>query len=191
VNEDGVINTVWIDTKTRELVRVETEFTNAPGMNVTMTDFQFDVDLDNSLFILTPPEGYTRMEVQADVSAVAEQDMIEFLRAWSGWTTDNTFPPTLNPMEMQKVSMEMEQRGEFGKGETTDQQRKQDAMTIYRGIMFLTQLPTDSNWRYAGEGVKFGNADTAIFWYRPQGSDSYRVIYSDLSVKNVASENLP
>lgn len=191
VNEDGVINTVWVDTKTRELVRVETEFTNAPGMNVTMTDFQFDVDLDDSLFSLTPPEGYTRMEVQADVSAVAEQDMIEFLRAWSGWTKDNTFPPTLNPMEFQKVSMEMEQRGEFGKGETTDQQRKQDAMTMYRGIMFLTQLPADSNWRYAGEGVKFGNAETAIFWYQPKGSQTWRVIYGDLSVKDVASENLP
>ena len=191
VNEDGVINTVWVDTKTRELVRVETEFTNAPGMNVVMTDFQFDVDLDDSLFSLTPPEGYTRMEVQADVSAVAEQDMIAFLRAWSGWTKDNTFPPTLNPLELQKVSMEMEQRGEFGKGETTGQQRKQDAMTMYRGIMFLTQLPAGSNWRYAGEGVKFGNAQTAIFWYRSQDSDSYRVIYGDLSVKDVAPENLP
>jgi outer membrane lipoprotein-sorting protein len=190
VNEDGVINTVWVDTKTRELVRVETEFTNAPGMNVTMTNFQFDVELDDSLFSLTPPEDYTRVEVQADVSAVAEQDIIGFLRAWSGWTADNTFPPTLNPLELQKVSMEMEQRGEFGKGETTEQQRQQDAMTMYRGIMFLTQLPAGSNWRYAGEGVKFGNAGKAIFWYRPQGSQTYRVIYGDLSVKDVAPENL-
>ena len=191
VTEEDVINTVWIDPQTRDLVRVETEFINAPGMNMVMTDFQFDVELDDSLFSLTPPEDYTRLEVQADVSAVAEQDMIEFLRAWSSWTTDNTFPPTLNPMELQKVSMEMEQRGEFGKGETTDQQRKQDAMTMYRGIMFLTQLPADSNWRYAGEGVKLGNSGTAIFWYRPQGSDSYRVIYGDLSVQDVAQENLP
>ena len=191
VNTDGVINTVWVDTNTRELVRVETEFTNAPGMNVTMTDFQFDVDLDDSLFSLTPPEDYTRVAVQTDVSAVAEQDLIGFLQAWSGWTKDNTFPPTLNPLELQKVSMEMEQRGEFGKGETTEQQRKQDAMTMYRGIMFLTQLPAGSNWRYAGENVKFGDAAKAIFWYRPQGSDTYRVIYGDLSVKNIVPENLP
>lgn len=191
VTEEDVTNTVWIDPQTRELVRVETEFINAPGMNVTMTDFQFDVDLDDSLFSLTPPDDYTRLEVQADVSAVAEQDLIEFLRAWSSWTKDNTFPPTLNPMEMQKVSMEMEQRGEFGKGDTTDQQRKQDAMTMYRGIMFLTQLPSDSNWRYAGEDIKFGDTGTVIFWYRTQGSETYRVIYGDLSVQDVAPENLP
>ena len=191
VAEEDVTNTVWIDPQTRELVRVETEFINAPAMNVVMTDFQFDIELDDSLFSLTPPEDYTRLEVQADVSAVAEQDMIEFLRAWSSWTKDNTFPPTLNPMELQKVSMEMEQRDEFGKGQTTDQQRKQDAMTMYHGIMFLMQLPADSNWRYAGENVKFGDAGTAIFWYCPEGSETYRIIYGDLSVRDVAQDNLP
>ena len=191
VTQGDVTNTVWVDTNTRELVRVETEFAYAPGMNVTMTDFQFDVDLSDSLFSLTPPDGYTRMEVQADVSAVAEQDLIDFLRLWSGWTTDNAFPPTLNPLELQKVSMEMEQRGDFGKGQTTEQQRQQDATTMYRGIMFLTKLPADSNWRYAGEGVKFGDTVKAIFWYRPEGSQTYRVVYGDLSVQNVEQENLP
>ena len=191
VTEEDVINTVWIDPQTRDLVRVETEFINAPGMNVVMTDFQFDVDLDDSLFSLTPPAGYTRIEVQADVSEVTEQDLIEYLRAWSSWTKDGTFPPTFNPMELQKVSMEMEQQGKFGDGQTTEQQRDRDAMKMYRGIMFLTQLPADSNWRYAGEDVKFGDAGTPIFWYRPEGSQTYRVIYGDLSVKDVAPENLP
>jgi len=191
VTEEDVINTVWIDPQTRDLVRVETEFINAPGMNVVMTNFQFDVDLDDSLFSLTPPAGYTRIEVQADVSGVTEQDLLEYLRAWSSWTKDGTFPPTFNPMELQKVSMEMEQQGKFGDGQTTEQQRNRDAMTMYRGIMFLTQLPAESNWRYAGEDVKFGDANTAIFWYRPEGSETYRVIYGDLSVKNVAPGNLP
>ena len=191
VTKEGVINTVWIDPQTRDLVRVETEFINAPGMNVVMTDFQFDVDLDDSLFTLTPPDGYTRVEVQADVSGVTEQDLIEYLRAWSSWTKDGTFPPTFNPIELQKVSMEMEQQGKFGDGQTTEQQRKRAAMTMYRGIMFLTQLPAESNWRYAGEDVKLGEAGKAIFWYRPEGSETYRVIYGDLSVKDVAPENLP
>jgi len=191
VTKEDVINTVWIDPQTRDLVRVETEFINAPGMNVVMTNFQFDVELDDSLFSLTPPDGYTRVEVQADVSGVTEQDLIEYLRAWSSWTKDGTFPPTFNPMEIQKVAMEMEQQGKFGDGQTSEQQRKRDAMTMYRGIMFLTQLPAESNWRYAGEDVKFGDANTAIFWYRPEGSETYRVIYGDLSVKDVAPENLP
>ena len=34
-----------------------------------------------------------------------------------------------------------------------------------------------------GNGVKFGAADTPIFWYRPKDSKKYRVIYADLSVR--------
>lgn len=60
-----------------------------------------------------------------------------------------------------------------------------------RGIMFMMKLPAESISRYAGENVKHGDADTAIFWYQPSGSETYRVIYGDLSVKDVAPENLP
>jgi len=39
--------------------------------------------------------------------------------------------------------------------------------------------------------VEFGDADTAVFLYRPKDSDTYRVIYGDLSVKDSAPEDLP
>jgi len=57
--------------------------------------------------------------------------------------------------------------------------------------MFGLRLSPESNWRYAGEDVKYGQADTPIFWYQPEGSQTYRVIYGDLNVKDVAPENLP
>jgi len=62
---------------------------------------------------------------------------------------------------------------------------------INRGGMFVQALLAESDWHYAGKDVKFGDADTAIFWYRPQGSATYRVIYGDLHVADVAPENLP
>ncbi len=64
-------------------------------------------------------------------------------------------------------------------------------MKMSRGIMFLMKLPAESNWRYAGENVKYDQAETPVFWYKPEGADTYRVIYGDLSVKNVSQENLP
>ncbi len=191
VIEENVINTVWIDPQTRELVIVEMEFVSAPSMSVIITDFQFDVDLDDSLFSLTPPDGYTRMEIQVDLSDISEQDLIEFLRLWSTWTKDSTFPPTVNPAELAKIAMEMEKQGEFGDDQTPEQERLEHVMQMTRGLTFLLNLHTESNWRYAGEDVKFSDADTAIFWYRPEGSETYRVIYGDLSVKDVAPENLP
>jgi len=191
VTEEGLINTVWIDTQTRDLVLVEMDFLNAPGMSGTMSDFQFDVKLDDSLFNLTPPEGYTRMEIQVDTDNVSEQDMIEFLRLWTTWTKDGRFPPTLDPTKLANLSMEMVKKGEFNQGQTTEEESFQHSLQMTQGLMFLLKLPAESNWRYAGEDVKFGEAETPIFWYRPEGSETYRIIYGDLSVKDVAAENLP
>ena len=191
VNEGGTINTVWIDPKTRELLLVEMESKNAPDMCVTMSDFQFNVEMGDELFSLTPPDGYSRMDVQVDASALGEKDLIEFLRLWSSWTKDHTFPPTLHPIELQKVAMEMQQEGKFVVDDTSEQDRTQHAMKMARGMVFVTSLPPDSNQNYAGENVKFGDAQTPIFWYQPAGSQTYRVIYGDLSVKDVAPEDLP
>jgi outer membrane lipoprotein-sorting protein len=191
VRQNGTINTVWIDQGTQELVRVETEFINALGMNIVMKDFHFDVYLDDSLFSLTPPTGYTKMDIQINTSEVTEQDLIEYLRLWLSWTKDNSFPPTFNPIELQKLAMEMERQGRFGEGQESEEQVKQGAMQMTRGIMFVMKLPDESNWRYAGENVQFGDPATPVFWYKPAGSKTYRVIYGDLTVNNVAPDNLP
>jgi len=47
--------------------------------------------------------------------------------------------------------------------------------------------------RYALRAIyeKYADAETLIFWYRPEGSQDYRVICGDLSVKDVAPEDLP
>lgn len=65
-------------------------------------------------------------------------------------------------------------------------------MTVGKGMMFHQMIDIGgTNWHYAGSGVKLGDASKPIFWYQPQGSQTYRVIYGDLSAKDVAPENLP
>jgi len=156
-----------------------------------MSDFQFDVELDDSLFNLTPPDGYTRLDIQVDTDEVSEQSLIEFLRMWTTWVKDGRFPPTLDPTKLAKYSMEMVKNGQFvNEGQISEQELHEKSLKMTRGLMFLLKMPAGSNWRYAGENVKFGDADTAIFWYRPEGSQTYRVIYGDLNVKDVAQEDI-
>ncbi len=57
VTEEGVTHTVWIDPKTKELVEVEIDFVNAPGMSITLTDIRFNVELPDELFSIPPPDG--------------------------------------------------------------------------------------------------------------------------------------
>ena len=191
VAEEGLTYTVWIDPKSRELVEVEVSFDGAPQMSSTMTNFRFDAELSDELFSIAPPDGYTRLAIQVDASEASENDLVEFLKLWSSWTKDGIFPPTLNPAELPKAAMEMVKAGKFGPDQTTDQQQFEHTMKVTRAMMFVMKLPAESNWRYAGENVKHGDAQTPIFWYRPVGSQTYRIIYGDLTVKDVTPENLP
>jgi len=191
VSENGVDRIVWIDTETSDLVRVEAELVNVPGAYAVATDFKFDVDLDDSLFSLTPPEGYTRQSIQFDMSEVTEQDLIKLLRFWATEAKDSLFPPSLNPIELAKAQRQMQKNGEFSQSREPEQQVVQRSWEIMRGLKFVLQMQPENDWHYAGKDVKLGDADKAIFWYRPKGSETYRVIYGDLTVKDVASENLP
>ncbi len=192
VTEDGTTNTVWIDPKTRELVEIEMQFDNAPGTSATMTGFRFDADLPDELFNLEPPDGYTRLSLQVDGGEPSEADLVELLRLWSSWSSDGTFPPTLIPAELAKASMEMAKAGKkFGPDQMSEQQQLEDTMKVTRAMMFVMKLPAQSNWRYAGQNVKQGDVQTPIFWYQPSGSATCRVIYGDLSIKDVTPENLP
>ncbi|OHB77297.1 MAG: hypothetical protein A2Z25_10595 [Planctomycetes bacterium RBG_16_55_9] len=71
------------------------------------------------------------------------------------------------------------------------QEAQNRMMPIMRGITFVQELPDESDWHYTGKEAAFGDTDALIFWYKPQGSLTYRVIYGDLSVKDVPPEKLP
>lgn len=185
VRATDTVITVWIDPSSGGLARVEIECPSAPGMNTIMSDFRLDAPLEDSLFSLEPPEGYVPMQIQADAARVGERDFTEFLGAWSQWTVDGTFPPMVTGTEIAKVIMQMAQQGKFKPG--WDFSRQQ---IMYRGLVFAGSLPTGT-WRYAGQNVRFGDPAVPIFWYQPQGSATWRVIYADLHVAEAAPDNLP
>ena len=190
VQEDDTAATVWIDPKTGQLVRAELKFAGAPGMNMILSDFQFDVPLADSFFSLEPPEGYTPVEVAVDVSQVAERDFIEFLRLWSNWTVDASFPPTVSGPDIARIAVQMAREGKFIGPYAPAYGAERQPQIMYRGLVFTGALP-EGTWRYAGQNVSFGNPAAPIFWYQPAGSPTWRVIYADLHVADVAARDLP
>jgi hypothetical protein len=190
VHENDATTTVWIDPETGQLVRAEVQFASAPGMNMILSDFQFDVTLADSFFSLEPPEGYTPVQVEADVSKVTEQDFIELLRLWSNWTVDATFPPAVSGPDVAKICVRMAQEGRFVGPYAPAYGAERQPQIMYRGFVFPGGLPAGT-WRYAGQNVRFGDPAVPIFWYQPQGSATWRVIYADLHVADIAPENLP
>ena len=57
-----------------------------------------------------------------------------------------------------------------------------------QGITFYTMLKPENDPHYVGGGVKLGTPDRPILWYKPTGAEKYRVIYADLSVKEMTPD---
>ncbi|HUU23109.1 MAG TPA: hypothetical protein VM389_11310 [Phycisphaerae bacterium] len=47
------------------------------------------------------------------------------------------------------------------------------------------------DWKYVGGGVKLGDGSSPVMWWRPKDAETCRVLYGDLTFKDVAPDNLP
>ena len=50
-------------------------------------------------------------------------------------------------------------------------------VTQARGLIFAQSLPASCDANYIGNGISVNNVNAPIFYYRPKGSDVFRVIY--------------
>jgi outer membrane lipoprotein-sorting protein len=88
---------LWGDPKTGLPVRVEMTSGIEGSVKATLSDFMFNVDMDESLFSLEPPAGYavTVRNVKTDVSPPEEKDLTEMFREYSK-LFDGAFPKSLD-----------------------------------------------------------------------------------------------
>jgi len=179
--------TIWADSRTAQPIRIEMML----GQTLyILKNIEFDVPVDESLVSMDVPAGYMLSDKQFDMSNFTEQDFITVLRLWAEHLLGGSFPQSLTVGDLMSLTPRMGEK--IGQLNISDEEKTQLGMTMGKGFVFFQQLdPNGITWHYAGSGVKLGDASKAIFWYQPKGSQIYRVIYGDLSAKDVAPENLP
>jgi outer membrane lipoprotein-sorting protein len=175
---------IWADSQTSLPIRMEQKWRQ---IHYEFMDFEFDVVLDESLFSMDIPAGYSTMPNTMLSLTGAEQDLVEALRQWAESILEGVFPKDFSSQafmdDMPKVRKRIAQDRKEGKDE--------GPMKMIRGFMFYKNLKPENDWHYVGKDVKFGDAESPVCWYKPTGSQTYRVIYGDLTVKDVAPEDLP
>jgi hypothetical protein len=179
--------TIWADPETALPIRIEAQI--GQEFSFIMKNFEFDADVDESLVSMDVPKGYTLDKAELNLGNASEEDFVKSLRIWAEIIGDGTFPESIGtqsamaqmPVLIQKVTAM----------QVSEEKGTELGMSFAKGMLFHQTLESQGAWNYAGAGVKLGDANTAIFWYQPKGSATYRVIYGDLSVKDVAAENLP
>ncbi|MBL7188646.1 MAG: zf-HC2 domain-containing protein [Phycisphaerae bacterium] len=179
--------TIWADAETCHPIRIELQVGSA---SVVMKNFEFDTVVDDALVSMDTPNGYTMQAQQFDLSGATEEDFVELLRIiWAEIIRDGTFPGAVSSEHIMKAMPVLVQK--LTEMQLSEEEGTETGLKVGRGMLFHQSIDSQGNWHYAGANVKLGDADTAIFWYLPQGSQTYRVIYGDLTVKDVAEADLP
>ena len=190
--------TIWADVQTKLPVRVEIIHVKT-GRKIIISEFEFDVDFDESLFSTTAPEGYTVKKIEkGEVSeltkfkrSTTEEDLVEGLRALAIFL-DGRFPPEI---ELEKIRVSLKEYIKQNNLSDSEVEKRlapvsKNYTKAYWYIRLLKGEMEVSDFHYAGEGVKLGDSETPVIWWLPKDSETYRVIYGDLSVADVAPENL-
>jgi len=178
--------TIWADPRTALPIRIEQE---GGQMKVICKNLMFDVRMDESLFSMDVPEGYTQRQTELDLFSATEEDFIEGLRICAEMFGDGQFPKGVAVEDYLKQAPVMGEKIE--ELELSKEEETKLGMKLRQHLLFIRFFKGEGKWHYAGKGVELGDAETPIFWYCPMGSETYRVIYGDLSVRDVSPEDLP
>ncbi|MHC4760812.1 MAG: DUF2092 domain-containing protein, partial [Planctomycetota bacterium] len=113
VFDDDVVTTIWINPENKELVQVEQEYPSSPGMNSVMNNISFDIELDDALFELTPPDGYTPLKAFQANRQNTEQNLVDFLWLWGEASTNGIYQPISMGPQFSKLVMDLLAEGKL------------------------------------------------------------------------------
>ena len=192
---------------------------NRKGMSVqgiawVLDDIVYDAELDDSLFSQEPPKGYAlKIERRPQVT---EKDMVEHLRLMAEYYNNmfsdrydkaasefdkavcgRAVPAWFPPDEELEA---FERKPERDRTPAQNQIVEARQHYIWSGLNlgpfrhFIRDNTVEGTWQYLGKGVRLGDKNGIVCWYKlkdAKNPDTYRVVYGDLSVKDVAPEDLP
>jgi outer membrane lipoprotein-sorting protein len=188
--------TLWADPKTLLPVRVEdstSAVADGPKVSLVMKDFRFNIPLDESLFAVEVPSGY-RVQQTAEIDASKPWAPVTTALKMAAECNDGVFPSTLQgeqgvvsviqggaPTLMKRYS---------GSPEEVLKLSLDVAMSVAGFLGFMNALPPGAV-NYAGKDVKLGTPDRPILWITRKKDSRSIVVYADLSVKELSSEDVP
>jgi outer membrane lipoprotein-sorting protein len=183
VRQRGQELVVWVDPAAKLPLRIDVKArVNDVEVTGSLGEFQIDPRLDDALFGFEPPLGYTLTKGQ-NASMSEEGAIAHLLRSYAEHA-EGSFPPRLDDWAGYAKRLPEEQL--HG---ATNPKVIRLIQNIARVQIFLLERKGD--YGYRPEGVKLGDADRILFWFRPKGSAGYRAIFGDLHAADVTADQLP
>ena len=181
--------TVWADPDTALPIQIE-EISDENGnrWRALRSDIVFDVELDDQLFVL--PADYSLVDLKAQRTQtpfeLTEKHLIEGLAVYPKYL-DGKFSTRYRGGRPLTEEVRKKCKAEVEKLDWSDEEGNKSNF----GCEFIERLPEGSDYQYVGEDVKLGDTNTPVCWWKPPGSKTYRVVYGDLSIRDVEPDDLP
>ena len=167
LEDDGLAWTVWVDPERKMPLVMETSMHfQDQDIPSTMSDFQIDPKLADSLFRLEPPQGYTLKKIDAPI-VIGEQALVNLLRMYAE-SSGGVFPPTPLDRDAFRKQFPAEKFKD-----AADPRMVRLTQSLTASLAFL-QFELKNAYGYKAEGVKLGDADKVLFWYRKKDAEKYR-----------------
>ena len=184
----GPRSRLWADAKTGLPVRIEQK----EGQLLTIVQEPSVRRADGGLRCSAwrCPRATREQKMELDLFGSTEADFIEGLRILAEKFGDGRFPDGVSLEDYLKQVAAIEKKFE-GAQPVAPTSRPRSARSSQKYVLFMRFFKGEGKWYYRGKGVQLGAAETPIFWYRPKDSATYRVIYGDLHVEDVAPDKLP
>jgi len=205
----------WFDTESKQLVAIhnpgadtfdpatEADAGNPAEKTWSMwvvpgaiqNEIVLDAKLDPALFSLDPPAGF-QFEAVARPT-VTEEEMIEYLGAAARFN-GGAFPDSPYGLAVDREAFNAAAVKD-PKDRSGAEQKLIDLSDKYL-LQNLNKLPVRhfeedqtvaKSFRYIGTGVKIGQGDRIVCWYKLRNATKYRAVFGDLSVKDVTEAELP
>ena len=156
-----------------------------------MDDFRWNVEVDERLFSLDPPQSYEIERRTFEVGSGGESDLTDALKMWVE-LSGGGYPSDINDLGDEAVLTPVLITRFDGDDRPGDELAAagKAAHVLIGGMYFAQERKVEGSWGYAGERVDPGDAEAPLCWWKIEETDKYRVVYGDLHIGELDLEEL-
>ena len=155
-----------------------------------MKDFQWNVELDMSLFSFDIPSDYSIVDELEVIDFESDEKLLaEVLTFWAE-TNDGQFPVDIDDLGDPNIVKPL-----LKKAYDKDGDAKAEFDTAYNqmdkiltALYFVQQKKVSGSWAYTGSDIEFGDTDSVIYWFKHDDSEEYTIIYGDLTIEKTTRQ---
>ena len=188
---------LWVDVNTFLPVRLEEDIVTEKGTHIheVSYDFRWNVIINPDDFEPNIPEEYRSLSGDIVIKPFDEENTLQSFRLWTdtfGKYPENLTPEKFGQEYMTNLGLDPNSMKDMYQDMSDEERTKKTSemmQTIAPVLLYNSLIEENKEPVYYGKTVELGDADKVLMrWKLEEGL--YRVIFGDLSVKTVTSEEL-